>query len=63
MVAYSKDAIAAAKKNGLHLVKIELNGNHAKRGTMSLAVTCGPEMAAKIAELFTLLCSVEKRAK
>jgi hypothetical protein len=60
-VTYSKEAIADAKKNGLHLVKVELNGKHAKKATMSLAAACGPETAKKVQELVEHLCDVNKR--
>lgn len=47
----SKQAVEHAKKDGLYLVSVELNGRHAKKGSISTSGQCGPETAKKIEAL------------
>jgi len=61
VTTYSKEAIEIAKAEGLHLVKLELYGKHAKRDTVSFAGPVGPETAAMAEALLLRLLDVKKR--
>lgn len=64
MIPYSSDQIAKAKAEGLHLVRIEINGRHAKTYTAEFAGPVGPETAAKIIAFFdALIADTEGRLK
>jgi len=47
----------------LHLVKLEINGRLARQGTMAIACTVGPKMAAKLKQIFVELSKTETRSK
>lgn len=60
---YQPGAIARAKLQGLHLMKIEIMGKHAKQGSMAMSAVVGPAMAKRLKQLFVDLSDVEKRMK
>lgn len=63
-LAYTKEAVADAKEKGLYLVKLDINGRHAKRGSIEFAGPVGPETAKRILDMFTaLLANTEERMK
>lgn len=59
--SWQKGAIESAKRDGLHIVKIEVNGKYAKAGSIAVSAPVGPKMAKKIKKLFGEICDVEKR--
>ncbi len=61
MLTFDRECIADAKKKGLHLVRLEINGRHAKRASMACTVQVGPKTAAKLIEVFNDLCDVKTR--
>ncbi len=63
-IAYTKAAVDDAKTKGLYLVKVEINGRHAKRGSIEFAGPVGPETSQKILAMFTeLLANPAERMK
>jgi hypothetical protein len=59
--SYSATILARARKERLHLVKIEINGRHANAGGMAMAAVVGPKMAAKLKQIFVELSDGKTR--
>jgi hypothetical protein len=58
---WTKEAVSRAKAEGLTLVKLEINGRHAKRDSMSMSGPVGPKTAEKVRQLFMELCKLADR--
>lgn len=64
MLAYTEGAVDRAKREKLFLIKVDLVGKYAERGTMQFAGPVGPQTAKKIADLFnSLLANEAERMK
>lgn len=53
MAKYTKEQHELAANKGLHLVTIDINGTHAKRGSMTFAGPTGPKTVEKLYAFFT----------
>lgn len=63
-LAYADGAVERAKRDGLYLVKLDLVGKYAKKGTVQFAGPVGPETAKRITEFFNeLLVNDAERMK
>lgn len=63
MISYADGAERLAKEKGLSLVKLLVDGRHAKKGRIEIAAPVGPETAAKLQELCVLLANPKERMK
>jgi hypothetical protein len=64
--AFTKACVEKAKRDGLHLLKIDFNGKYSSRpgiGRWGMACSVGPEIAERIWELMRDLANAEKRMK
>jgi hypothetical protein len=61
--SYVEGAVELAKREGLHLVALSIDGKYAKQGSAVVTGPTGPEMTEKVWELFRQLADVETRMK
>lgn len=62
-MSWTAGAVEIAKTEGLHLVKLTLNGKYAKRGTIEMSGPCGPETAKLVSDLMIRLADAKERMK